>query len=123
MGDLETMFSLNNWPGHLSYVLMAVSYWLTNMFWLRVVAVIGLSLEILYFWLSAGDLRTGIGWDLIFIGINLFQIYQLVKDRLFQRLILFGQYRAIGNVTKLTGREKPRDLCIVEAGENTAKQC
>jgi hypothetical protein len=80
-------------------------------------------LEIIYFWLSGGDLRTGIGWDLIFIGINLFQIYQLVKDRLFQRLILFGQYRAIGNVTKLTGREKPRDLCIVEAGENTAKQC
>jgi hypothetical protein len=23
---------------------------------------------------------------------------------------------------KLTGREEPRDLCIVEAGENTAKQ-
>ena len=45
MDDLETMFSLNNWPGHLSYVLMAVSYWLTNMFWLRVVAVIGLSLR------------------------------------------------------------------------------
>ena len=86
MDDLETMFSLNNWPGHLSYVLIAVSYWLTNMFWLRVVAVIGLSLEILYFWLSAGDLRTGIGWDLIFIGINLFQIYQLVKDRLSLRL-------------------------------------
>ena len=86
MDDLETMFSLNNWPGHLSYVLIAVSYWLTNMFWLRVVAVIGLSLEILYFWLSGGDLRTGIGWDLIFIGINLFQIYQLVKDRLSLRL-------------------------------------
>ncbi len=26
------------------------------------------------------------------------------------------------NVAKLTGREKPSDLCIVEAGENTAKQ-
>ena len=39
MDDLGTIFSLNNWPGHLSYVLIAVSYWLTNMFWLRVVAV------------------------------------------------------------------------------------
>jgi hypothetical protein len=38
---------------------------------LRVVAVIGLSLEILYFWHSGGDLRTGIGWDLIFIIIYL----------------------------------------------------
>ena len=82
MGDLGAIFSLNNWPGHLSYVLIAISYWLTDMFWLRAVAVIGLSLEILYFWLSGGDLRTGIGWDLIFIAINLYQIYRLMKDRL-----------------------------------------
>ena len=86
MDDLGTIFSLNNWPGHLSYVLIAISYWLTNMFWLRLVAVVGLSLEILYFWLSGGDLRTGIGWDLIFIIINLYQIYRLVKDRLSLRL-------------------------------------
>ena len=86
MDDLGTIFSLNNWPGHLSYVLIAVSYWLTDMFWLRVVAVFGLSLEIVYFWLSGGDLRTGIGWDLIFISINLYQIYRLVKDRLSLRL-------------------------------------
>lgn len=86
MDDLGTIFSLNNWPGHLSYVLIAISYWLTDMFWLRVVAVVGLSLEILYFWLSGGDLRTGIGWDLIFIGINLYQIYRLVNDRLSLRV-------------------------------------
>jgi Cyclic nucleotide-binding domain len=86
MDDLGTIFSLNNWPGHLSYVLIAISYWLTDIFWLRLVAVVGLSLEILYFWLSGGDLRTGIGWDLIFIGINLYQIYRLVKDRLSLRL-------------------------------------
>jgi CRP-like cAMP-binding protein len=86
MDDLGTIFSLNNWPGHLSYVLIAVSYWLTNMFRLRLVAVAGLSLEILYFWLSGGDLRTGIGWDLIFISINLYQIYRLVNDRLSLRL-------------------------------------
>lgn len=86
MDDLGAIFSLNNWPGHLSYVLIAISYWLTDMFWLRVVAVVGLTLEILYFWLSGGDLRTGIGWDLIFISINLYQIYRLVKDRLSLRL-------------------------------------
>ena len=61
MDDLASLFSLNNWPGHLSYVLIAVSYWLTDMFWLRLVAVVGLTLEILYFILSGGDLRTGIG--------------------------------------------------------------
>jgi len=82
MNDLGTLFSLHNWPGHLAFVLIAISYWLTNIFWLRLVAVVGLSLEILYFWLSGGDLRAGMGWDLIFICINLYQIYRLVKDRL-----------------------------------------
>jgi hypothetical protein len=40
---MGTIFSLNNWPGHLSYVLIAIAYWLTDMFWL--LAVVGLSLE------------------------------------------------------------------------------
>jgi hypothetical protein len=71
MDELGTLFSLSNLPGHGSYFLIAISYWLTDIFWLRVVAVIGLSLEILYFWHSGGDLRTGIGWDLIFIIIYL----------------------------------------------------
>jgi len=70
MDDIGSMFSLNNLPGHLSYLLIAVSYWLTKMFWLRVVAIVGLSFEILYFYHSGGDLRTGIGWELIFILIN-----------------------------------------------------
>src|SRR5262245_63651368 len=86
MDDLSTLFSLNNWPGHLSYILIAISYWLTDIFWLRVVAVVGLSFEILYFLMSGGDLRTGIGWDLVFILINLYQLYRLVRDRLSFRL-------------------------------------
>ena len=86
MDELGTLFSLSNLPGHISYLLIAISYWLTDIFWLRVVAVVGLSLEILYFWHSGGDLRTGIGWDLIFIAINLYQLYRLVKDRLSLRL-------------------------------------
>ena len=86
MDDLGAIFSLNNWPGHLSYVLIAVSYWLTDMFWLRLVAIVGLSFEILYFLLSGGDLRTGIGWDLVFIAINAYQLSRLVHDRLSLRL-------------------------------------
>lgn len=86
MDDLAAIFSLNNWPGHLSYVLIAISYWLTDMFWLRLVAIVGLSLEIVYFLLSGGDLRTGIGWDLVFIVINAYQISRLVQDRLSLRL-------------------------------------
>ena len=86
MDALGTLFSLNNFPGHLSYVLIAISYWLTDMFWLRLVAVVGLSFEVLYFSFSGGDLHTGIGWDLVFIGINAYQLYRLVQDRLSLRL-------------------------------------
>lgn len=86
MDHLAAIFSFNHWPGHLSYVLIAISYWLTDMARLRAVAVVGLSLEIVYFWLSGGDLRAGIGWDLIFIIINLYQLYRLLRDRLSLRL-------------------------------------
>jgi hypothetical protein len=68
-------------PGHISYVLIAISYWLTNIYWLRVTAVIGLTFEIVYFRFSGGDLGAGIGWDLVFIAINLYQIYWLVAER------------------------------------------
>lgn len=68
-------------PGHVSYILIAISYWLTNIYWLRVAAVAGLSLEIVYFQLSGGAMHAGIGWDLVFIAINLYQIYWLVDER------------------------------------------
>ena len=67
-------------PGHVSYILIAVSYYLTNMYWLRVTAVLGLSLEIVYFQLSGGAMHTGIAWDVVFIAINAYQIYWLIAD-------------------------------------------
>jgi CRP-like cAMP-binding protein len=86
MDDIATLFSLNTWPGHFSYLLIAISYWLTDIFWLRVMAIIGLSLEIVYFASSGGDLRAGIGWDMIFIVINAFQLFRLVQERRSLRL-------------------------------------
>lgn len=71
---------LNDVPGHISYILIAISYWLTNIYWLRVMAVIGLSMEILYFQLSGGDLSAGIGWNAIFISINAYQLYWLYDE-------------------------------------------
>jgi hypothetical protein len=58
-------------PGHAAFLLIAISYYLTNIYWLRVIAVIGLSLEIVYFNLAGGAMHAGIAWDVIFIAINL----------------------------------------------------
>jgi hypothetical protein len=81
MDTLGTLFAWTDLPGHASYILIAVSYYLTSIYWLRVTAVMGLFLEIIYFRLSGGDMSAGIGWDLVFILINLWQIYWLVEER------------------------------------------
>jgi len=127
MDELATLFSLNNWPGHLSYILIAISYWLTEIFWLRVVAVIGLSLEIVYFLMSGGDLRTGIGWDLVFILINLYQLGRLVQDRLSLRLpekdrdLLRRVFTGLddGQIVRLLGAGA---LCDLPAGTRLAEE-
>ena len=74
-------FAWTDLPGHVSYTLIALSYWLTDIYWLRVTAVVGLFFEILYFRFSGGNMSTGIGWDVVFILINLYQIYRLVAER------------------------------------------
>jgi hypothetical protein len=115
----------------VSYVIIAISYWLTDIFWLRSMAIVGLAFEILYFVYSGGDLRTGIGWDMIFIAINAYQLYRLWKDRLsmqlpeadrdllrkvlpglsdvqIARLLLAGEFSEIASGTTLA--EENRDL-------------
>src|SRR4029450_6709040 len=73
--------------GHISYLIIAISYWLTNIYWLRVTAVIGLCFEIAHFvLLSGGALYTGIGWDAIFIAINLVHLARLTRERMRLRL-------------------------------------
>lgn len=81
MTDTGIPFIWADIPGHISYVLIAISYWLTNIYWLRVTAVLGLTLEIVYFQLSGGAMHTGIVWDVVFIAINVYQIYWLVDER------------------------------------------
>ena len=80
------LVSLGNAFGHLSYLILALSYWLTNIYWLRVVAVIGSALEIIYFTYTGGDLAVGIGWTVVFIAINVFHLILLTKERLSLRL-------------------------------------
>jgi hypothetical protein len=81
MGDAGIPFLWADVPGHISYLIIAVSYWLTNIYWLRVTAVVGLALEIVYFRLSGGALHAGIAWDVVFILINAWQICRLIADR------------------------------------------
>lgn len=81
MDDASIPFVSADVPGHVSYLIIAISYWLTNIYWLRLTAIVGLMLEIVYFRMSGGALHTGIAWDVVFILINAWQIWRLVADR------------------------------------------
>jgi hypothetical protein len=78
---MDNFFNSTDLPAHLSYIVIAVSYFLTNVFWLRVLAVIGLFLEIVYFRLTGASATTGVPWDFLFIIINLYQLIWLVRER------------------------------------------
>ncbi len=82
MEQVAQLFSLADLAGHASYLLIAISYYATNIYWLRVMAVLGLTLEIAYFVLSRDTLHTDIAWDVVFIVINLYQMQYLVRERL-----------------------------------------
>jgi CRP-like cAMP-binding protein len=67
--------------GHLSYAILAISYMLTNVLWLRILACVGIFLEIIYFAASGTAMVTGILWGVVFIAINLYQLHVLLRDR------------------------------------------
>jgi CRP-like cAMP-binding protein len=82
----STLFNVNDLPGHAAYLLLAVSYFLTSMYWLRLFAILGLLLEIIYFSLTGGNLFAGMLWTIVFITINAYQLFWLIREKLSLRL-------------------------------------
>ena len=78
---LETFGGWYDLPAHIGYVLFAVSLFLTNIFWLRILLIISLAFQIVYFAMAGGSLYTGIGWNLVFIAINAYRLVALIQAR------------------------------------------
>lgn len=67
--------------GNVSYLLIAFSYLVTNMLWLRMLAIVGLVAEAVYFYAAgSGSLWVAIGWSVVFLLINAFQLARLVRE-------------------------------------------
>lgn len=68
--------------GTASYVLLAASYLVTNIYWLRLLATVALTAEAVYFYM-AGDrqLWVGILWAGVFNAINILQLALLARTR------------------------------------------
>jgi hypothetical protein len=78
---LETFGGWYDLPAHIGYVLFAISLFLTNIFWLRILLIVSLAFQIIYFAMAGGSLYTGIVWNIVFILINAYRLVALVQAR------------------------------------------
>jgi CRP-like cAMP-binding protein len=81
-GLTNELLALSNLPGLLACVLIALSYYMTSIYWLRVLAVLGLFTLVAYFRFGVGTIQMADVWAGVFILINLYQLFWLVRDRL-----------------------------------------
>jgi len=130
-----------DWAGNFCYAILAISYMVINMWWLRLLAVISLFFEAVYFFFGASEpLWIGIGWNVIFVLINVVNLYFLTHEHLlsridsdaqglmvgpffgmarapFVRLMRAGHWRDLPAGTELTREDEPvRDLMVVGSG-------
>ena len=133
--------SWQDWAANFCYLILAASYLVSNLFWLRVLAVVALGLEGIYFYFGATPpLWVGITWAAIFVGINLVQLMLMTRERLavrmsereqllhrglfaelspvqFNRFLKIGTWREVEDRTLLTVKGQPvPELLIIASG-------
>ena len=87
MFDTHFSMSWQDWAANLCYLILAVSYLVSDLYWLRVLAVLALGLEGIYFYFgSTRPLWVGIGWAAVFVAINIVQLVLMTRERLAVRL-------------------------------------
>jgi CRP-like cAMP-binding protein len=75
--------SWEDWAGNFCYLILAFSYLVTNIYWLRVLAIVALGFEGIYFYYgSQPPLWVGIAWAAVFVGINVIQLVILTRERM-----------------------------------------
>jgi hypothetical protein len=131
-----------DWAGNFCYLILAISYLVVNIFWLRLLAIVALGLEGVYFYFaSEPPLWVGIGWAFVFVAINVVQLLRLTHERYrirhseqermlrkglfrdlntvgFNRLLGIGRWRDVDDGTVLTRENQPVEeiVLIAEGG-------
>lgn len=100
-------------PAHIGFLLMAVSLFLTNIFWLRVFLILSFLFQIVYFSLSDTPLYTGIAYNVVFILINLYRLVSLQKARRLVDAATGGPLLR----AELTGLDDEHIATLIEFGE------
>lgn len=130
-----------DWAGAFCYTILAASYLVTSMMWLRALAIVALAMEALYFVFASDEpLWVGIFWNAIFVLINVVQYWRLLHERLaarlspeeitlhqgpfagftrhgFHKLLRVGSWRDLPIGTCLTSENEPvPELLVVGSG-------
>jgi hypothetical protein len=83
---MSDLVSWQDWFAHGCYLVLAVSYLVTSIWWLRLLAIVSLGCEGVYFYVAADTpLWTALGWSAVFVGINLIQLTVLTRHVLRRR--------------------------------------
>jgi hypothetical protein len=129
----EWTMSPHDLVGNASYVLLAASYLVINIYWLRVLAIFALTMEAVYFYM-VGDsqLWVGILWAGIFNLINIVQLVILTRARLKVRMSeeeitlhasIFGELEKVDFSRILavcSFAELPEDMVLTRQGSPVA---
>ncbi|MFC2043068.1 cyclic nucleotide-binding domain-containing protein [Chloroflexota bacterium] len=68
--------------GHLSFIAIAASFFMRDILWLRIVSIVGSIFAILFnYFVAGGPIWLVIGWSIVFITINVFNIFILFNER------------------------------------------
>ena len=65
---------------NIANILYLLSYFVRDMFWLRVLSVIAASFLTLYFYLQPDPLMTAVCWNLFFIALNVYWVVRLALE-------------------------------------------
>lgn len=130
-----------DWIGNACYLLLAISYGVSSIYWLRGLAIVALGLESIYFFFGSDTpLWVGIGWNSIFIAMNLLQLALLLhrhmrvrideEERLlhrglfselplpdFKQLLRLGRWRNVPEGTRLAVQNQPvAEVMVIISG-------
>ena len=80
---MSGLMSWQDWVAIACFVMLAASYLVTSIWWLRALAVVSLSCEAVYFYYAPSEpLWVGLGWNVAFVAINLLQLAVLARHAL-----------------------------------------
>jgi len=112
-------FSMSEIAGHLSFIFLAISFGLKDMFWLRILALCaGISMMCFNFWHPHGKVQwLPFKWNATFVLINLAHILYLLNNEYRVRKLTKEEMILYEDVFSHTGLDKINFMRLLRVGK------